>query len=98
MSLPIVATLLAALCLACDPSHCGNGIVEAGEICDDGNKNDNDDCPNDCTGCGNGVLDPGEQCDDGNKEDHDDCSSTCKIVLNGPPGAAAPASPSKSRP
>jgi len=28
---------------------CGNGIVEAGEVCDDGNQNNNDGCTNSCT-------------------------------------------------
>jgi cysteine-rich repeat protein len=36
---------------ASDPvcAVCGNGIVEGGEACDDGNTNDNDACGNDCT-------------------------------------------------
>ncbi|HOW51206.1 MAG TPA: MopE-related protein [bacterium] len=28
---------------------CGNSIIEAGEVCDDGNTDDNDTCRNDCT-------------------------------------------------
>ena len=28
---------------------CGNGVVEAGESCDDGNDNNNDGCKNDCS-------------------------------------------------
>ncbi|MFC1482435.1 hypothetical protein ACFL51_01365 [Myxococcota bacterium] len=43
---------------------CGNGVVEMGEICDDGNTADNDLCRRDCgqdlSVCGNGELDPGE--------------------------------------
>ena len=31
---------------------CGNGIVEAGEICDDGDDDNGDGCRNDCTECG----------------------------------------------
>jgi cysteine-rich repeat protein len=31
----------------CTP-HCGNGVVEAGEQCDDGNTNNNDGCTNSC--------------------------------------------------
>jgi cysteine-rich repeat protein len=27
---------------------CGNGVVNAGETCDDGNNSDNDSCPADC--------------------------------------------------
>ncbi|MFN2378240.1 MAG: metallophosphoesterase [Candidatus Binatia bacterium] len=44
---------------------CGNGILEAGEDCDDGNAINTDACRNDCTlpFCGDGILDGGEQCD-----------------------------------
>jgi cysteine-rich repeat protein len=31
-----------------DPPRCGNGIVEAGETCDDGNTVDGDACPHNC--------------------------------------------------
>lgn len=34
---------------ACPAQLCGNGEVEAGEACDDGNLDDNDSCHNDCT-------------------------------------------------
>jgi cysteine-rich repeat protein len=57
---------------------CGNGSVDAGEQCDDGNKTDGDGCSSACKYvCGDGVLVPGEQCDDGNLIDGDGCSSTC---------------------
>jgi cysteine-rich repeat protein len=58
---------------------CGNGVVEPGEACDDGNTVDDDGCTNACVlgSCGNGVLDAGEACDDGNAVDTDDCLSTC---------------------
>lgn len=45
------------------PPSCGNGILEAGEACDDGNAINNDLCNNLCAlnakavTCGNGVLD-----------------------------------------
>jgi len=67
---------------------CGNGIVEEGEQCDDGDDDDHDACGNDCTlcpatepGCGNGVVEPGEECDDGNTNDSDGCSNTCHIYI-----------------
>ena len=45
--------------LACTHvAGCGNGIVEAGEACDDGNTDDCDGCTSRCTltaGCGDGV-------------------------------------------
>lgn len=47
----------------------GNGIVEFGEECDDGNTDDGDGCTSRGTippsDCGNGVLDAGEECDQG---------------------------------
>jgi cysteine-rich repeat protein len=67
-------------------AECGNGVVEEGEQCDDGNDDDDDACTNDCTvptghtcGCGNGHLDSGEQCDDGNTRSGDGCSATCTL-------------------
>jgi len=33
------------------PQICGNGILETGEQCDDGNQIDGDTCTNTCTGC-----------------------------------------------
>jgi len=44
---------------------CGDGVLDVGESCDDGNTNDGDDCPANCVvpqnWCGNGVCDPGEE-------------------------------------
>lgn len=48
------------------PVSCGNGIVNPGETCDDGNNNQNDSCTNLCQAavCGDGVIRSGsEQCD-----------------------------------
>ncbi|MBI4135324.1 DUF4215 domain-containing protein [Candidatus Uhrbacteria bacterium] len=64
---------------------CGNGIVDPGEDCDDGNNQDGDGCSSQCLNegsnyamqCGNGRLDPGEDCDDGNIQDGDGCSKRC---------------------
>lgn len=65
---------------------CGNGAVEAGEACDDGNNNDNDACRNDCTipVCGDGKIDSGEECDDGNSVDGDGCETNCTTTLGDP--------------
>ncbi len=41
---------------------CGNGIVEAGETCDDGNRVDDDGCQTDCS---RNQLNPGDQTDFG---------------------------------
>lgn len=58
---------------------CGNGALEAPEICDDGNLADGDGCDSNCTptGCGNGVVTVGEGCDDGNVVSGDCCSALC---------------------
>ena len=64
---------------------CGDGVVQAGEQCDDGNAVSSDGCSATCQTeqvqqnlCGNSVLEVGEQCDDGNIKDNDGCSSTCQ--------------------
>ncbi len=57
-----------------------NGIVEAGEQCDDGNAIDGDACTNVCAPavCGDGVVRTGvETCDDGNFTTADGCESDC---------------------
>jgi cysteine-rich repeat protein len=56
---------------------CGNGTLDPGEECDDGNRVDTDGCTNHCTICGNGIVTPPEQCDDGNLVDGDGCDSNC---------------------
>jgi cysteine-rich repeat protein len=63
----------------CHVVRCGNGLVEQGEQCDDGNATNGDACENDCTlpRCGNGIVDGGEQCDDGNAIDTDACHNNC---------------------
>jgi len=65
-------------------SSCGNGVIDAGEECDDGNTVSGDGCSAACeleVGCGNGILDPGEECDDNNIISGDCCSAVCKIEL-----------------
>jgi cysteine-rich repeat protein len=59
---------------------CGNGLVDDGEQCDDGNAVDGDGCSAVCTMdavCGDGKMEGPEQCDDGNAVDGDGCSKTC---------------------
>jgi cysteine-rich repeat protein len=60
-------------------SGCGNGRIEAAEVCDDGNTSSGDGCDSNCTvsACGNGILAGDEVCDDGNARDGDDCDSNC---------------------
>jgi cysteine-rich repeat protein len=55
-------------------AYCGNGQLEAGEACDDGNQVDNDACTNVCklASCGDGIIyGTYEQCDDGNDSNGD---------------------------
>lgn len=80
----------------CDPANgenaancmedcfCGNGEIEAGEECDDGNKMLGDGCNNDCrkeaTKCDNdGIKEDGEACDDGNAANNDACLVSCNL-------------------
>ena len=70
---------------------CGDGVINGGEQCDDGNTVDGDGCSSTCQietppppppptcCCGDGTINGGEQCDDGNTKDGDGCSSTCQI-------------------
>jgi len=67
-------------------AECGNGKVEVGEQCDDGNLLDCDGCSPECQlevppVCGNGVLDSCEECDDGNVVEADGCSPSCTIEV-----------------
>lgn len=51
---------------ACRTSTCGNGVVEYGEACDDGNLDDSDDCTSACAvaRCGDDIVSTSETCDD----------------------------------
>jgi virginiamycin B lyase len=63
---------------------CGDGTVDPGEACDDGDLNGTPGhCGSTCAlpGCGDGVLDPGEACDDGNAVACDGCSPTCELEV-----------------
>ncbi len=60
---------------------CGNGILDAGEVCE---RNDPL-CTADCRSsgvCGNGIRDPNEECDDGNPNGSDWCVA-CKLAVCG---------------
>lgn len=85
-----LSTGLAAINAFCgeQPPVCGNGVVEAGEQCDDGNTNNGDGCSATCQVepppppppvCPNGVVEPPEQCDDGNTVNGDGCSDICQV-------------------
>jgi len=76
---------------------CGDGIKDAGEGCDDGNKTDSDACTNSCKQniCGDGHVNAGvEECDNGSASNGTatcnaeysssclSCSSSCKLLSN----------------
>ena len=60
---------------------CGDGDVDPGEACDDGNLDNSDNCLSDCrqATCGDGFVQLGaEQCDDGNTDNSDTCTALCQ--------------------
>ncbi len=67
---------------------CGNGRVDTGEECDDGNADTQDACTNTCetASCGDGIeredLEDNEigfeACDDGNSSNTDSCLTNCQ--------------------
>jgi cysteine-rich repeat protein len=70
-------------CRRLRPSHCGNGVSEGSEVCDDGNNDDSDDCTQSCqvAVCGDGFVHSNgsgtEECDDGNGAAGDGCTAAC---------------------
>jgi len=68
--------------------RCGNGIMDPGELCDDGNITDGDGCSSGCMPegytvaiCSDGVVGEGEDCDDGNLVSGDGCSAFCEMEV-----------------
>jgi len=80
VSAQIRSTVATASCLT-PVGDCGNGILDPGEQCDDGNAVPGDGCSASCRleVCGNGIRDAGEQCDDGNTVSGDGCSAACRL-------------------
>ena len=80
-------------------TRCGNGSLDTGETCDDGNRTAGDGCSATCQAsappyycnlpgrpcelCGNGVRDATEACDDGNLTAGDGCSTNCRTLEPG---------------
>jgi cysteine-rich repeat protein len=65
---------------------CGDGNLDPGEECDDGNSSNEDACLNDCTAatCGDGFVQLGvEECDDGNSSNTDACLNDCVAATCG---------------
>ena len=65
------------------PPNCGDGVVDDGEQCDDGDANGiGEACNPDCTEnvCGDGIESPFEECDIGDENGPDGaCSAMCTI-------------------
>lgn len=71
--------------------RCGDGVLDGGEACDDGNRESKDGCSPACqleatcrgghcdVACGDGVVADAEACDDGNLDDGDGCSASCEV-------------------
>lgn len=67
-------------------ASCGDGTVNTGEACDDGNTSNNDGCNVSCKleFCGDGVVNGVEQCDNGNitgSSTGTECSTNCTFVI-----------------
>ncbi len=104
---PVVAALLALWSGGCTldfpiewlSGDCGDGRVNEGEQCDDGNNIDSDGCSGLCeleagwscdgspsvcfTTCGDGFVAGVEQCDDGNTTPGDGCDAECNSEVVG---------------
>ncbi len=86
----LAATMLIVLLGGCTfqaaggEARCGDGVVDPGEGCDDGNEVDGDGCSAACAvvdqACGDGVTDPDEACDDGNADNGDGCDINCTLT------------------
>ena len=81
-----------AVCIAI--GSCGNGILDSGEVCDDGNTISGDGCRADCKSneaCGNGIIDTylGEECEFSDRpfphhfEDTAQCDNDCTLPVCG---------------
>ena len=72
---PVACPCISGDCL----KNCGDGVLDPGEQCDDGNAVNTDTCTSACNPatCGDGYIQPGEQCDDGNTADDDGCTKDC---------------------
>jgi cysteine-rich repeat protein len=67
-----------------DAGFCGDGVLDEGEACDDGELNSDtvaDACRTNCVlpGCGDGIKVEGEECDFGFGFTNDGCSDSCTI-------------------
>jgi cysteine-rich repeat protein len=67
-------------------TECGNGVLDVGEECDDGNSAADDACLPSCRWnvCGDGFVRKNvEECDDGNRVGGDQCNENCLRCASG---------------
>lgn len=65
------------------PPSCGDGVLDPGEECDDGDGVDGDECTNKCTlaECGDGIVHDGqEECDAGGVDADPLCNPACQLA------------------
>src|SRR4051812_7936821 len=74
-------------CVVIPSSSCGNGLIDVGEVCDDGNQVDDDDCSNLCQRngqtCGDGIVESNEECEDSDDLNTDACLNDCTLARCG---------------
>lgn len=82
---PVVVESALLACVPATPPVCGNGMTEAGESCDDGDRENCDGCDEFCAveACGDGKPRCTEGCDDGNVLDGDGCDANCTVTACG---------------
>jgi cysteine-rich repeat protein len=86
-----IAASVAAIGGACSstpertPGFCGDGKLDPGELCDDGNTVETDGCTSRCAPetCGDGLVQSPEECDDGNDVNTDGCLGSCVAATCG---------------
>ncbi len=70
-----------------DCGSCGDGVLDLGEDCDDGDTVDGDGCDGACQCepgvCGDGLVSCGESCDDGATTPGDGCDELCRLEAAG---------------
>lgn len=74
----------AGSCIGLAPGICGNGILEAGEVCDDGNVDNGDCCSSNC------VAEVGRACTDDDDPCTTDACTEAGECGHTPPGTCTP--------
>lgn len=73
----------------CQPAHCGDGVTDSNESCDDGDTLDGPLCRHNCAlpTCGDGIVVAPENCDTGTSTQpgaaNNPCTDTCRKAVCG---------------